>query len=408
MGAGPDGSLFVSIPMESGAVLAILDRNGKPRPGWPIALARGTTCRELQVSQDGSVRALCTLQDPDGSPSSDGAVAFDSSGRMLTGWPVSLGADLLSARLSGGDLTILASWPLVDLEDGRPNEALGVVTVAADGSVHSGVQVPMYCCEASPSIGADGIAAAVIDISGDESKITSKVVTLDTSGVPSAWPVAIDGIAATPAFGSDGRILVAAGSLNKTTSDIVALDRDGQVGDESTIPIIMADSWGDTGGCSSSPRQPLVADDGTVVVFSEADPTVFALNPSLMPKPGWPYAPPQPLVLRDERYVKEDAYCPSLAIPAVGRDGSVYLPLQARTSSVGGNLAAVGPNGGMRAGWPVELKRAGSEFWSVVVGPDGTTFALAIEPESSTTSSASILAIEPDSTVRYATTIINP
>ena len=55
----------------------------------------------------------------------------------------------------------------------------------------------------------------------------------------------------------------------------------------------------------------------------------------------------------------------------------------------------------MRPGWPVELKRAGSEFWSVVVGPDGTAYALAIEPESSPTSSASILAIAPDSTVRY-------
>ncbi len=62
----------------------------------------------------------------------------------------------------------------------------------------------------------------------------------------------------------------------------------------------------------------------------------------------------------------------------------------------------------MRPGWPVELKRAGSEFWSVVVGPDGTAYALAIEPESSRTSSASILAIAPDSTVRYTTTIIDP
>jgi hypothetical protein len=42
------------------------------------------------------------------------------------------------------------------------------------------------------------------------------------------------------------------------------------------------------------------------------------------------------------------------------------------------------------------------------VGPDGTAYALAIEPESSRTSSASIVAITPDSTVRYRTTIINP
>ena len=64
--------------------------------------------------------------------------------------------------------------------------------------------------------------------------------------------------------------------------------------------------------------------------------------------------------------------------------------------------------GRVRPGWPVELKRPGAEFWSVVVGSDGTAHALAIEPKSSSSSSASILAIAPDSTVRYTTTIIEP
>ena len=47
---------------------------------------------------------------------------------------------------------------------------------------------------------------------------------------------------------------------------------------------------------------------------------------------------------RDERYVKEDAYCPLIAIPAVGADSSVYLPIQARTTTVGGSLVAVNPD----------------------------------------------------------------
>lgn len=54
------------------------------------------------------------------------------------------------------------------------------------------------------------------------------------------------------------------------------------------------------------------------------------------------------------------------------------------------------------------LSRPGSEFWSVVVGADGTTYALAIEPEAGGASSATILAIAPDSTVIYATTIVDP
>ena len=62
----------------------------------------------------------------------------------------------------------------------------------------------------------------------------------------------------------------------------------------------------------------------------------------------------------------------------------------------------------MRPSWPVELRRPGAEFWSVVVGSDGTAYALAIEPEPGDTSSASILAIAPDSTVLWTTTIIDP
>ena len=56
----------------------------------------------------------------------------------------------------------------------------------------------------------------------------------------------------------------------------------------------------------------------------------------------------------------------------------------------------------------MELKRPGAEFWSVVVGSDGTAYALALEPETSDSSSATILAVAPDSTVLYRTTIIDP
>jgi hypothetical protein len=56
----------------------------------------------------------------------------------------------------------------------------------------------------------------------------------------------------------------------------------------------------------------------------------------------------------------------------------------------------------------VELNRPGSAFWSVVVGSDGTAYALAIEPEAGDASSATILAISRDSTVRWTATIIEP
>ena len=64
-------------------------------------------------------------------------------------------------------------------------------------------------------------------------------------------------------------------------------------------------------------------------------------------------------------------------------------------------------DGWLTAG-PVGLRRVGSAFWSVVVGPDGMVHALAIEREKSYTSSVTILGIAPDSTVRYTTTIVDP
>lgn len=44
----------------------------------------------------------------------------------------------------------------------------------------------------------------------------------------------------------------------------------------------------------------------------------------------------------------------------------------------------------------------------MVVGADGTAYALAVEPESSDASSATVLAIGRDSTVLYSSTIIEP
>ena len=104
----------------------------------------------------------------------------------------------------------------------------------------------------------------------------------------------------------------------------------------------------------------------------------------------------------------EAGYCPGPLPPAVGPDGTVYLSLEADNSSVGGSLVAVGPNGRVRAGWPVGLKRAGAEFWKVEVGPDGTVYALAYEPGAGGTSTATLLAIAPDSAILYRTTIIAP
>ncbi len=303
----------------------------------------------------------------------------------------------------GDRLTLFTRQSLGDVvAPGKPSSDGGLVTVALDGRLVAGRRVPGL---STGAVSPDGVAYGV---SGDQ---TSTIWSLDGSGMRTGWPVTFDGFASGPAFGPGGRIAVVVGSPTKGTSEILAFDRDGvAVRSRSVvIPIATVDeNWGSTGGCPPWPKPPLVAPDGTILLFGEASSDIMALGPSLTGQAGWPYRPATPLVRRDERYIKVDAYCPSLAIPAVGPDGTLYAPLQARAPSVGGSLVAVGRDARVLPGWPVGLTRAGSEFWSVVVDPNGTAYALAIEPESGATSSATILALAPDSTVRYARTIVEP
>jgi hypothetical protein len=373
---GPGGTLFVSIPRLDGSVLALLDSSGRPRPGWPITVTASTECGLLLPVDDGSVRVVCTMENPDGNQFAPvGAFAFDPSGMLLRGWPVAIEGDTFSfsGRMVGDRLTLFTRRSLGDVvEPGKPTSDGGLVTVAADGGLVSGTRVP------------------------------------DLAGSGTVGP---DGFASGPAFGPGGRVAVVVGSPTKGTSQVLVFDPGGNAvqGRSAAIPIVTVDeNWGTTGGCPPWPEPPLIAQDGTMFIFSQAESAVFGLDSSLKVMPGWPFEPATALVLRDERYVKEDAYCPSIAIPAVGPDSTLSLPLQARDATVGGSLVAAGPDGKVRPGWPVELTRPGAEFWSVAVGSDGTTYALAIEPESSSTSSASILAIAPDSTVLYTTTIVEP
>jgi hypothetical protein len=153
-----------------------------------------------------------------------------------------------------------------------------------------------------------------------------------------------------------------------------------------------------------------VGPDGTTFVIDLiASRTIVAgVSPSGQVMAGWPYrseAGAQPTGVCPDGAVCEGSFW---ALPAIGPDNGLYLIHGTADSSTGGSIVVVGSDGRVRAGWPVELQRPGAEFWSVVVGPDGTAYALAIEPEAGESSSASIVAIAPDSTVLYTTTIVEP
>ena len=411
MAPGPGGTLFASIPSPNGSVLlTLLDSTGRPRPGWPIKLADAADCGLLLAVADGSVRVVCQLANQELN-SRVRAQAFDSDGVSLPGWPVEFEGNTNAGRMVGDELTMVVTKFGPDVGDFHEVE---VVAIALDGSIRRSVRGLTFetCCERW-AVASDGIAYGVVDLHewlDPGSPEASRIMALDLSGERRGFPVMVDGIASGPAFAPDGRIVVTAGSFTRSTSQAVAFDRDGRAtsGGSAELPIVTAQRSSEH---VEYPMPPVVAGDGTAFVLGdfEGGTTVFALDPSGQVVSGWPYRAADRLIRPCPPEGNSEFGCLSLpATPSVGPDNVLYLLQAASGSTLGGSLVAVEPDGRVRAGWPVELRRPGAEFWSVVVGSDGTVYALAVEPESDTSSSASILAIAPDSTVLWTTTILEP
>lgn len=415
-----NGTMFVSMPQPAGSVLSLIDQSvGSPLPGWPVFIRGAVVCAQPLPVEDGSVRVVCTLENAQGNMYNPiSAFAFDSAGQGLPGWPIQLPGTAYMGRVVGDVLTLAETIPLGDVNpEGLPSHTVGLVTVAADGSVRRGVPIPAVPAWPGDrwAIGPDGVAYGVQG--SVASQKVSQVTAIDLTGVRAGWPISIDGIASAPTFGPDGRVVLTVAAPvqygTTATTRVFIIGRSGQaIAARSSDLAVMTGMLPPTSDGAFEcgvplPRPPIVAPDGAMFVFSVFDEAIYGLDSALKVTSGWPIAA-GPLEQPDPWLGQDGISCPSVAVPVVGPDGTLYLPLKARNESVGGRLVAVGPDGRTRTGWPVELRRAGSEFWTVVVGPDGTVYALAIEPEAGGGSSATILALAPDSRVIYSRTILDP
>jgi hypothetical protein len=405
MAASPIGGLYVAIPERKGTIVVFLGSNGRPRPGWPVRVGSGW-CPTLLAPEDGSVRLICEVV-----PEDDGlrapmsrVYAFDRTARSLPGWPVEIEAGY-TARMIGDDLHVLVvpyegDTPAPD----APDHVL-VAVISPDGVVRRGSDVPLFdCCENALGIGPDG-TGYVTTIEYPQS--TSRILAFDQMGTRSGWPVTIDGQVSRVAFDAQSRVYVAVAGDDATTWTIV-FDATGQgVGGAGGPLPYSTNPW--IGAGAEGPGPLFVAADGTAFLVSGEDgTTIVALDPGSTPMAGWPYHSALPTQLTGG-CGEGDTGCGYLRVdPAIGPGNVLYVSLAAAKPSTGGQIVAIRPNGRVREGWPVRLRRAGSMFWAVLVGPEGTVHALAIEPETDDRSSATILGIAPDSTVLYRTTIVEP
>jgi hypothetical protein len=310
-----------------------------------------------------------------------------------------------------------------DFVDGQvmPGSAR-LISIAADGTVREGARVPLEpCCSRYEwVVGPDGVAYSTtlvqielppLDGGGDGPiSMTSELRAHGPGGIPAGFPVTIDGDASPPAFDAAGRIHLAVARAGDLSARTLIFDSAGRkVGGSGNLGIIARDTCSGIEGSCIKPAAPLVGPDGTTFVVSAfvGDMTVAGVDPAGRSLTGWPYQSDGP---DQARRTCAAGACDSfdLAMPTLGPDMVLHLLQGSRTGSVGGSIVAVGPDGAVRPGWPVELRRPGAGFWSVVVGSDRMAHALAVEPESSDASSATILSIDPDGTVRAATTVMEP
>lgn len=402
---GPGGGVYVAIPQLDGVVVALLGNNGRSRPGWPVRLDGTTTCHLLLPVDKGSVRLACSGKQG----SVDRVYALNENGRTSDGWPVEID-DAFAGRMVGEDLTMLVR-PSLDA-GGEEGDLLpvSVVVIEADATVRRGAEVRFPCCDSTWTLGPDGTAygTSYRDWTSATS-VRSDVLAFGFDGPRPGWPVTVEGIASELAFDAPGNAYLVVGSPTTAPTRTVVFDPGGRMLPAGSSPqdIVSSSPWNGAG--ADYPGAPVVAGDGTVFIVSTErdDTTVLALDPSGRPRAGWPY--------RSKLEMEWTGFCGNGDVgcgqmrtdPVVGAGNVLYVLQAASNRSSGGSIVAIKPDGQVRAGWPVGLRRSGSMFWSTVVATDGRLWAVAIEPETRGFS-ATILSIAKDSTVRSTTTIVEP
>jgi hypothetical protein len=409
---GADRDLYVLIPAGGGTLLVRLDEAGNVADGWPVSIPGAGPCGLLLPVADGSVRLVCYADDlvsEVGEPNVRG-FGFDADGRGLAGWPVDLPC-CFTGRMIGDELTVFTQNVFGDPSaEGVLAGASWLVTAAADGTVTTGTEVPFAreCCLDTWAIGPNGVAYGTTHVFSDVAA-TSELLAVGPTGAPAGFPIAIDGNVSAPVFDAAGRIYLTVGSPVTSPVRTLVFGPDGKVVDAGSDQLDLAatNEWWGAGG--DFPGSPLVAGDGTAFVIGTDDgTTVMGLSPFGEAMAGWPYS--SSVGMQDTGFCGPgDTGCGGFrAAPAIGPDNILFLIHAAAESTAGGSIVAIGQDGEPLPGWPVGLRRPGSEFWSVATAADGTAYVLAVEPEPNGSHSATILSIAPGSDVLYIKTIVEP
>ncbi|HSK52925.1 MAG TPA: hypothetical protein VLA44_09225 [Clostridia bacterium] len=393
-----DGGAYLALTGPAGPILASIDANGVPVPGWPLLISGPAFCDPPLVAPDGSLRIVCTHE---GATPPNVAYAFDEHGQALAGWPLRFDGDLQLweradvARMVGEELVVAVTRfrPPADPGDGPDTVDAAILGIDPAGSMTAGISIAYPCCGV-PRLAPDGSAYLTLT-AGDGPAARTAVASFDRDGMRAGWPIELAGWASAPAFRPDGRAVLAVGSPDAEPTRLALVDlADGAVDSGSPeLPIPATSEWL---GAGAEPGMPVVAEDGTAyVVATGSDATIYAVDPGGRVLDGWPYQSPVPLQELG-RCSPEDTGCGFFrSVPAAGPEASL-LVLFAATDGRGATVAAIERGGALRDGWPVEFE--GDEVpQAISVGPDGTVYV----PTLVEAQAARLVALAPDGSIRY-------
>jgi hypothetical protein len=400
MGASPDGGTWLLTVHDGGttadpaskSVIALLDASGRPRTGWPIALT-GWRCAEdgpphaLPVAADGSIRLICAEDSLVDGPLRKVGLAFDAVGRALPGWPVELPDVGLttSAVVVGDELRVVASEIASADGSSAQSAAWWVVGVSATGEVRQGQRYEVADAAGGFDVrlAADGVAYRLAF--HDSDPIRTEITAFDLDGVRPGWPVTVDGITSQPVVAPDGLLAVVRLTKPALTSQVLWFTAAGGA-PAATSGDLPLDPVGDRTGAGSVLMAPIVGADGAAWVVGAVDSTkpavAHVVRGSAVVDLYLRELPVQPQGSCDP----QDSGCGVwLTVPAIRPDGALFAPESATggpglTSSSGGSLVAIAPNGTIPRGWPVFLPDPMAGYWSVFVARNGTVEALEVVP----------------------------
>ena len=408
-----DGGLYVAIPDGEDTLLVALDDKLRVRPGWPL-LVKGRYCDVTAEVGDGSVRAVCGAD----------LLGFDRNGRPLGGWPVRLPQGVYpraDPRVIGGDLYLVAET----YDEARSSATAWIVRVSRDGTVETGTAVATDPAEQASTVdittnlGPDGTGYILDYVEPQPATLPphATIRAFDLEGLRPGWPIQFDPPSvSSPGFGRDGQVYLVQG-VDDGASRLRSVDRQGRTLWTAELPVSVSPDWSGA-AAFDVPAPPATGSQGPAFVVTEPGPdkrsVVYAVDPSGEVTGRWEthvgLAWAGFCGLQSASGAGCSTGCGQVrVVPVVGDDGTLYIAQE------DGSVTAVGPDGRTQGGWPVTLRRPGAAFWSLATDADATVFALAIEWEPGATpecgyppASATILAIDPDGSVRARVTVAEP